>query len=321
VDIEWIEASHLEVLGNQADKADVEKHTLAWKKLKSVQGILVPGGFGNRGIEGLILTANYARVHNIPYFGICLGLQTAVIEFARNVCGLTDAHSSEFDKNSSAPVVFEMPEISQTVMGGTMRLGARRTNLKAGTLAHQLYNEQNAISERHRHRYEVNGKYISTLESAGLVFSGIDDKQERMEIVELPERSHPYYLAVQFHPEFMSRPLHPSPVFRGFIRAAAGLFVRGKNMSVCKRATSPPPSTSRGTSSGSTSDSTVEHKDDSSAPTATAIATATISTSTATPARGTTESADATSTKKHIADTPLPTPGPVFEPITQKRDW
>ncbi len=182
-------------------------------------GVLVPGGFGDRGVEGKVLAINYARVNNIPFFGICMGLQLAVVEYARNVLGIKEATSAEFDESSEHAVVVFMPEISSTHKGATMRLGARRTMIKEGSIAHDLY-KSSSVMERHRHRYEVSIDLVPQLEQAGLVFSGKDERQQRMEIVELPSSVHPFYLGTQYHPEFLSRPTKPSPPFFGFIRAA-----------------------------------------------------------------------------------------------------
>lgn len=211
LDIVWIEATDLEC----------EKHE-AWELLKSVDGIVCPGGFGDRGVLGKMNTAKYAREHKVPYLGICLGMQVAVIEYARNVLQWKDAHSSEFDENAQHQVVIFMPEIDKVEMGGTMRLGARVTNIEKDTLAASLYNAE-TIMERHRHRYEVNPKVVDELISKGLKFSGMDDKGERMEIIELDRNDHPFYFATQYHPEFMSHPHKPSPPFYGLVMASCGL--------------------------------------------------------------------------------------------------
>jgi len=198
----------------------------AWNKLKSVDGILIPGGFGDRGIEGKILAVNYARTNKIPFLGICLGLQMAVIEFVRNVLNLVDANSTEFDKNTLNPAVIFMPEGDKENMGGTMRLGSRRCNLKNNSLAKYLYNDKEFVFERHRHRYEVNPKLVTKIENNGLIFTGKDLKNERMEIIELPLNKHPFFFGCQFHPEFKSGPLRPSPPFQGLIKAASGLLYK-----------------------------------------------------------------------------------------------
>jgi len=197
--------------------------------LGGVDGILVPGGFGSRGTEGKICAAKYAREEKVPYFGICLGMQIAVIEYARNVAGMNGAHSQEFDKNTPYPVIYLMTvwydDKTGTVQrrditsdkGGTMRLGAYPCNIKEGTVAHNAYGVSN-ISERHRHRYEFNNAYIDKLEAGGLVVSGTSPDGELVEMVEI--KDHPWFLGCQFHPEFKSRPMDPHPLFREFIRAS-----------------------------------------------------------------------------------------------------
>ncbi len=184
-----------------------------------VDGILVPGGFGDRGIEGKILAAQYARENNIPYFGICLGMQIATIEFARNICGLTGANSTEFEKNARHPVICLQEEQKGVEdMGATMRLGSCESILFAGTKASDLYHNADRIHERHRHRYEVNSDYQDQLQEAGLVISSVSAKEGLVEIIELPK--HPYFVACQFHPEFLSKPNSPHPLFAGFVKAA-----------------------------------------------------------------------------------------------------
>lgn len=186
--------------------------------LKDTCGILIPGGFGVRGIEGKVLAAGYARRNNIPYFGICLGMQCALIEFARNACGLTDANSTEFDPETPHPVILLMSEQEGVInLGGTMRLGAYPCKIKPGTKTAEAYG-MNLVRERHRHRYEVNNKYRETLENCGLVFAGEYEENNLVEIFEIPD--HPWYVAVQFHPEFKSRPIKAHPLFRDFIKAA-----------------------------------------------------------------------------------------------------
>ncbi len=186
--------------------------------LAGLQGILIPGGFGDRGTEGKILAARYARENGVPYFGICLGMQIAVIEFARNVAGLEGASSTEFDKAAAHPVISLMEEQKKVInLGGTMRLGTWVTDLAPGSRAYELY-QSATITERHRHRYEFNSDYKERLESCGLVVSGTSPNGELAEIVELP--GHPHYLACQFHPEFLSKPNHPHPLFHGFVKAA-----------------------------------------------------------------------------------------------------
>ena len=224
VDIEWIDSSHLEPETKEKNPA---AHAAAWAALRSVAGVLVPGGFGDRGVLGKVLAIQYAREQKVPFFGICLGFQIAVIEYARHVLGLADATSGEFDPDAEHPVVVYMPEISQTHLGGTMRLGARRSLLSDRTLAMQIYSGERTIVERHRHRYEVNPEYVARLQEAGLKFSGVDDDEKvRMECVELAQEVHPFFFGVQYHPEFLSRPMAPSPPFLAFVTAAAGKFVR-----------------------------------------------------------------------------------------------
>ena len=211
-------ANNVDLKVRQVESEEIEKDG-AEKHLAGVNGILVPGGFGNRGIEGKIAAVRYAREHKIPFFGICLGMQCAVIEFARNVCGMAGANSSEFDEKSPAPVI-DLMETQKNVTdkGGTMRLGSYPCRLKDGSKSRALYGAEN-IGERHRHRYEVNNKFRAALAAKGLVFAGTAPDDSLVEIVELPE--HPWFVACQFHPEFKSRPLAAHPIFRGFIEAAA----------------------------------------------------------------------------------------------------
>ncbi|CAM8987783.1 hypothetical protein QQ045_006125 [Rhodiola kirilowii] len=216
--LDWIAASDLE---EESLKSTPEAHAAAWQTLKDAACVLVPGGFGDRGVRGMILAAKYARENNVPYLGICLGMQVAVIDFARSVLHWEKANSSEFDDQTPNPVVIFMPEGSRTHMGSTMRLGSRRTLFQTpDCISSKLYKNSEYVDERHRHRYEVNPEVISTLEEAGLKFVGRDETGKRMEILELP--SHPFYVGVQFHPEFKSRPGRPSAVFLGFILAACG---------------------------------------------------------------------------------------------------
>ena len=213
--IDWIESTDL-------DPHDVtEKHDEAWELLRAADGILVPGGFGNRGVEGKIAAANYARVNNVPYLGVCLGLQIATIEFCRNVLGLENANSTEFDENTPNRAVVFMPEISKTHMGGTMRLGTKPTPfLVDDCKMRRLYGGADHVDERHRHRYEVNPDLIEQIESAGLRYVGKDETGQRCEIMEL--ENHPYFVGTQYHPEFKSRPNRPSPPFLGLLKAAVG---------------------------------------------------------------------------------------------------
>lgn len=205
IDIEWIDSEEL-----TASNADA--------MLSDLDGILVPGGFGNRGIEGMLLAAQYAREHELPYFGICLGMQIAVIEYARNVCGISDANSGEFDEQCKNKVINFMPGQSDDIdKGGTLRLGAYPCKIKHGTTMERCYGQE-CISERHRHRYEFNNDYKELLENNGLTFSGSSPDGRLAETVEISER--PFYVGVQYHPEFKSRPNKPHPLFCGFIEAA-----------------------------------------------------------------------------------------------------
>nr|XP_027087074.1 CTP synthase-like isoform X1 [Coffea arabica]XP_027087075.1 CTP synthase-like isoform X1 [Coffea arabica]XP_027089068.1 CTP synthase-like isoform X1 [Coffea arabica]XP_027089069.1 CTP synthase-like isoform X1 [Coffea arabica] len=216
--IDWVPASDLEIATAQENP---DAYRSAWSLLKGADGVLVPGGFGDRGVEGKILAAKYARENRKPYLGICLGMQTAVIEFARSVLGMQDANSTEFNAHTRNPCVIFMPEGSKTHMGGTMRLGSRRTYFQVKDCkSAKLYGNRSFVDERHRHRYEVNPEMVPLLEDAGLCFTGKDETGRRMEIVELPQ--HPYFIGVQFHPEFKSRPGKPSAVFLGLIAAASG---------------------------------------------------------------------------------------------------
>jgi CTP synthase len=205
VEVQWVDAEQIEREGAASQFGDVH-------------GVLVPGGFGDRGIEGKIEAVRYAREQRVPYFGICLGMQCAVIEYARHVCGLAGANSSEFDGAAPHKVIDLLPE-QRTIAdkGGTMRLGLYPIVLGEGSLASRLYG-QGIIQERHRHRYEVNNDYLAKLEKHGLRISGIWAEKQLVEIIEIPE--HPYFVAGQFHPEFRSRPWEPHPLFAGFVRAA-----------------------------------------------------------------------------------------------------
>jgi CTP synthase len=199
------------------DSEAVEKEGVE-RFLQDAQGILVPGGFGDRGIEGKIKAVHYARTMRVPFLGICLGMQLAIVEFARHVCGLEGANSREFNASTPHPVIALLPEQQGIAeKGGTMRLGAYPAALLEGSLAHQAY-QTLQISERHRHRYEVNNQYRQILGAKGMIFSGLSPDEKLVEISELPD--HPWFLGCQFHPELKSRPQAPHPLFREFIRAA-----------------------------------------------------------------------------------------------------
>lgn len=207
VDIDWIDSESLEADGVDLDEV-----------FKDVDGILVPGGFGSRGIEGKILACNYARTHNIPYLGICLGMQIAIIEFARNVLGLDGANSAEIDPETRYPVIDFLPEKKNlTDLGGTLRLGKYPCVLNPESKSYELYGADE-IWERHRHRYEVNNKFRDALLSHGMIFAGTSPNNHIVEMIEIPE--HPWFVACQFHPEFKSRPNKPHPLFRGFVTAS-----------------------------------------------------------------------------------------------------
>jgi len=207
LNLNWIEAEGLEA----GDRTYEEQ-------LADYDGLLVPGGFGKRGIEGMLIAIRYARENKVPYFGICLGMQTACVEFARNVCGLTDANSSEFDPSTPHRVIYKLRELRGVEeLGGTMRLGAWPCKIEPGTLAHRIYGKLE-ISERHRHRYEFNREYEETLTAGGLRISGSTPDGTYVEMVELPD--HPHFIGCQFHPEFKSKPLEPHPLFKTFVGAA-----------------------------------------------------------------------------------------------------
>jgi CTP synthase len=202
---------------------EFEKNPAKVKGLKKYAGIIVPGGFGERGVEGKIKAIEFCRKNKLPYFGLCYGMQLLVIEFARNVLRFKDANTTEINRNTKYPVIDIMPEQKKNLAdknyGATMRLGAYPARLKKNTIAFGAYRTPN-ISERHRHRWEVNPEYIERLEKAGLVFSGTSPDGRLMEIAELPKISHPFHLGTQFHPEFKSSPLHPHSLFREFIKSA-----------------------------------------------------------------------------------------------------
>jgi CTP synthase len=210
-------ANHARVRIVRIDAENLENKA-GLSRLRQLDGILVPGGFGDRGIEGKIAAARYAREKKIPYYGLCLGMQVAVIDFTRNVLRLKGANSVEFDVNTPHPVIALMDEQRHVVLkGGTMRLGAYECKLKPGTLARRAYGQE-IVSERHRHRFEVNNDYVARLEKAGMVVSGWNPKRGLVEVVEL--RNHPWFLGVQCHPEFQSKPNRAHPLFAAFIAAA-----------------------------------------------------------------------------------------------------
>lgn len=208
VDVKWIESEELM-------EDDFEE------RLRDFDAILVPGGFGKRGVAGMIRAIYYARKTRTPYFGICLGMQTACIEYARNVCDLKDADSTEFDLETPHPVIFKLRDlVGVEELGGTMRLGAWPCKLAPGSLASEIYGGADEISERHRHRYEFNPEYRAILEKEGLVFSGVSPDGKFVEMIELPRDVHPWFVAGQFHPEYKSKPLSAHPLFASFVRAA-----------------------------------------------------------------------------------------------------
>jgi CTP synthase len=208
VSVRWIESEELM-------EADCEE------RLRDFDAILVPGGFGKRGVAGMIKAIAYARKSRTPYFGICLGMQTACIEYARNMCGLKDADSTEFDAETPYPVIFKLRDlVNIEEFGGTMRLGACPCQLAPASLAREIYDGAEEISERHRHRYEFNPEFRETLERAGLRFSGISPDGKFVEMIELAREVHPWFLGCQFHPEYKSKPLQAHPLFASFVRAA-----------------------------------------------------------------------------------------------------
>jgi len=209
VDVKWIESEEL------LDDDNFEA------RLREFDAILVPGGFGKRGIAGMIRAIYHARKTRTPYFGICLGMQTACIEFARNVCDLKDADSTEFDLETPHPVIFKLRDlVGVEELGGTMRLGAWPCRLAPGSLVSEIYGGAEEISERHRHRYEFNPEYRQALEKEGLVFSGVSPDGKFVEMIELPRDVHPWFVAGQFHPEYKSKPLSAHPLFASFVKAA-----------------------------------------------------------------------------------------------------
>ncbi|CAG5119487.1 unnamed protein product [Candidula unifasciata] len=216
LDLKCIEACDLEP---ETLQDNPQRYHEAWREVTGANGLIVPGGFGIRGTDGKILACKWARTKKVPFLGVCLGLQCAVIEFARNVLNWEGANSTEFDQATKHPVVIDMPEHNQGQMGGTMRLGKRKTNFKTEkSILRKLYHNQEFVEERHRHRYEVNPEVVSALEEKGMKFIGRSEDGERMEIMEL--EGHPYYVGVQFHPEYISRPMKPSPPYLGLLLAS-----------------------------------------------------------------------------------------------------
>ncbi|CAJ1332564.1 unnamed protein product [Effrenium voratum] len=225
--IEWVDATDLELPGPDHPNFEAQKQTVKTTEaiLKAADGIFVPGGFGDRGVEGKARAAGLAREWKKPYLGVCLGMQVALINFARDLLGLPDATSEEFDsqKKSKNHVIIFMPEISKETMGANMRLGARWVEFTQPeqSLASSLYGGAPRIMERHRHRYEFNIAYKERMEAKGLIFSGQDETKERMDIIEMSPKEHPFFMGVQYHPEYKSRPGQPSPAFYGFVAAAS----------------------------------------------------------------------------------------------------
>ncbi|MBS1798178.1 MAG: CTP synthase, partial [Acidobacteria bacterium] len=208
VNVDWLESENLM-------KEDYEN------QLHDYDAVLVPGGFGKRGISGMLRAIKYARRSGTPYFGICLGMQTACIEFARNVCGLRDADSTEFNPETPFPIIFKLRDlVGVDELGGTMRLGAWACHLKEGSLARDVYHGAPEISERHRHRYEFNPEFRNALERDGLIISGTSPDGKFVEMIELPREQHPFFVGCQFHPEYKSKPLAAHPLFVAFVRAA-----------------------------------------------------------------------------------------------------
>jgi CTP synthase len=219
--------NHVRVKIEHIDSETITPETVA--SLANYDGVLVPGGFGKRGVEGKIETAQFARIHKVPYLGICLGMQVATIEYARHVAGMKDANSTEFEPETPFPVIALINEWkdadgsiqkrdANSDLGGTMRLGAQSSDVAQGTLAHQIYGD--VVTERHRHRYEANVNYLDELRKAGLVISALTQREQLTEIVELPQTVHPWYVGVQFHPEFKSTPWDGHPLFNAFVKAA-----------------------------------------------------------------------------------------------------
>ena len=214
----WVDSEHLE---NSVRQTDPTKYHKAWHNVCSASGMVIPGGFGERATEGVIKATQWAREQRKPWLGICFGMQLAVCEFARNVCGYADATSEEFDAEAKQPAIIFMPEGSREAKGGTMRLGLRTTHFQPGSEDSKfraMYGEATMVEERHRHRYEVNPDYVDKLEKAGLSFIGKDETGKRMEIIEL--KDHPWFVGVQYHPEYISEPLNPSLPILGLVAAS-----------------------------------------------------------------------------------------------------
>lgn len=229
--------NHVRVKIEHLDSETISNATQA--QLAKYDGILVPGGFGKRGVEGKILTAQFARENKVPYLGICLGMQVATIEYARHKAGMKDANSTEFEPDTPYPVIALINEWKDadgsiqkrdenSDLGGTMRLGAQSSDVAKGTLAHQIYGD--VVTERHRHRYEANVNYLDDLRKAGLVISALTQREQLTEIVELPQDVHPWYVGVQFHPEFKSTPWDGHPLFNAFVKAAVDRHGKGKQL-------------------------------------------------------------------------------------------
>ena len=214
--IDWIDSERLEFSGS--NKSGIYDNPKLLECLRKFDGILVPGGFGSRGSEGIINSCNFARVNDIPFLGICFGFQLAIVEYARNVCKLADANSTEINSKTNNPVVLYMPEQKQIkTMGGTMRLGLHNIQIKPGSIASKIY-RKHVVQKRHRHRYEFNQEYRDLIESNGMRFTGSSDAGKRIEILEIP--GHKFFLGIQYHGEFHSRPGFPEPAFENFIKAA-----------------------------------------------------------------------------------------------------
>ncbi len=215
IEIDWIDSERLEFSGPK--KRNANTNSKIFEYLMEYDGILVPGGFGSRGSEGIINSCNFARANNVPFLGICFGFQLAIVEFARNVCKLSDANSTEINSKTHNPVVLYMPEQKRIkAMGGTMRLGLHNIQIESGSIASKIY-QKTMVQKRHRHRYEFNQEYRDLIESNGMKFTGSSDSGKRIEILEIP--SHRFYLGIQYHGEFHSRPGFPEPAFENFIRA------------------------------------------------------------------------------------------------------